>query len=91
MLAKSFYLSIYLPESKQVQTNRCKGNNKMLVDREEGKRMINNKYLSTNSETPQQVAKIRITPCSPGSLSTTFKNYMDDTSIFDIGKPLIIS
>ena len=56
----------------------------MLVDGEEGERMINNKYLSTNSETPQQVAKIRITPCSPGSLSTTFKNYMDDASIFNI-------
>ena len=56
----------YFLESKQVQTRRCKANDKGLIDDGEGEKMLNNQYLSANSENSHRVAKIRITPSSPG-------------------------
>ena len=57
----------YFLESKQVQTRRCKANDKGLIDDEVGEKMFNNQYLSANSENSHRVAKIRITPSSPGN------------------------
>ena len=50
-----------------MQTRRCKANDKGLLDDDEGEKMLNNQYLSANSENSHRVAKIRITPSSPGN------------------------